>query len=111
MSIINKCLIKIKKMIKKSMKMMSVVFAASMLLTSCYSYTSVVGSGAQGSNETTSWNHYVIFGLAPVGVSSSKQMAGEAENYTVQTRLTFVNGLVSAITFGIYTPTTTTVTK
>ena len=60
------------------MKMMSVVFAASMLLTSCYSYTSVVGSGAQGSNETTSWNHYVIFGLAPVGVSSSKQMAGEA---------------------------------
>jgi hypothetical protein len=35
-------------------------------------------------------------------------MAGEAENYTVQTRLTFVNGLVSAITFGIYTPTTVT---
>ena len=98
-------------MIKKSMKMMSVVFAASMLLTSCYSYTSVVGSGAQGSNETTKWNHYVIFGLAPVGVSNSKQMAGESENYTVQTRLTFVNGLVSAITFGIYTPTTTTVTK
>ena len=98
-------------MIKKSMKMMSVVFAASMLLTSCYSYTSVVGSWAQGSNETTKWNHYVIFGLAPVGVSNSKQMAGESENYTVQTRQSFVNGLVSAITFGIYTPTTTTVTK
>lgn len=98
-------------MIKKSMKMMAIVFASSMLLTSCYSYTSVVGSGAQGSSETTQWNHYVIYGLAPVGVSDSKQMAGGAENYTVHTRHSFVNGLVSAITFGIYTPTTTTVTK
>jgi hypothetical protein len=93
------------------MKMMSVVFAASMLLTSCYSYTSVVGKGAQGNNETTSWNHYVIYGLAPVGISNSKQMADGAENYTVHTRQSSVNGLVSAITFGIYTPTTATVTK
>jgi predicted small secreted protein len=98
-------------MIKKSLKMMSVLFAASMLLTSCYSYTSVVGEGAQGSNETTKWNHYVVYGLAPVGVSDSKEMANGAENYTVHTRQSFVNGLVSALTFGIYTPTTTTVTK
>ncbi len=98
-------------MIKKSMKMMAIVFASSMLLTSCYSYTSVVGNGAQGNNQTTQWNHYVIYGLAPVGVSDSKQMAGGAENYTVHTRQSFVNGLISAITFGIYTPTITTVTK
>ena len=90
---------------------MSILFAASMLLSSCYSYTSVVGNGAQGNSQTTKWNHYVIYGLAPVGVSDSKQMADGAENYTVHTRQSFVNGLVSAITFGIYTPTTTTVTK
>ncbi|MGO4919493.1 Bor family protein [Maribacter aquivivus] len=96
---------------KNSMKMMAIAFASSILLTSCYSYTSVVGSGAQGNSETTEWNHYVIYGLAPVGVSDSKAMAGGAENYTVTTRQSFVNGLVSAITFGIYTPTTTTVTK
>lgn len=93
------------------MKMMAIAFTSSILLTSCYSYTSVVGSGAQGNSETTEWNHYVIYGLAPVGVSDSKAMAGGAENYTVTTKQTFVNGLVSAITFGIYTPTTTTVTK
>ncbi len=98
-------------MIKNSMKMMTVVIAASMLLASCYSYTSVVGSGAQGNNQTTEWNHYVIYGLAPVEVSDSNKMADGAENYTVTTRQTFVNGLISAITFGIYTPTTTTVTK
>ena len=98
-------------MIKKTMKMMTVVFAASMLLTSCYSYTSVVGKGAQDNSQTTKWNHYVIYGLAPVGVSDSKQMADGVENYTVHTRQSFVNGLVSALTWGIYTPTTTTVTK
>lgn len=98
-------------MIKKSMKMMAIVFTSSILLTSCYSYTSVVGDGAQGKDESTEWNHYVIYGLAPVGVSDSKQMAEGAEDYTVHTRQSFVNGLVSALTFGIYTPTTTTVTK
>lgn len=36
------------------MKMMAAIFAVSMLLTSCYSYTSVVGSGAQGNSKTTS---------------------------------------------------------
>lgn len=91
--------------------MMAIAFASSILLTSCYSYTSVVGSGAQGNSQTTEWNHYVVYGLAPVGVSDSKAMAGGAENYTVTTKQTFVNGLVSALTFGIYTPTTTTVTK
>ncbi|MGR7813840.1 Bor family protein [Lacinutrix undariae] len=98
-------------MIKKSMKSMAIAFASAMLLTSCYSYTSVVGKGAQGNSQTTQWNHYVIYGLAPVGVSNSKQMADGAKDYTVFTRQSFVNGLVSAITFGIYTPTTTTVTK
>jgi predicted small secreted protein len=98
-------------MIKKSVKMMAILFVSSMLLTSCYSYTTVVGEGAQGNKQTTQWNHYVIFGLAPVGVSDAKQMADGAENYTVNTQQTFVNGLVAALTFGIYTPTMTTVTK
>ncbi|MCG8804030.1 hypothetical protein G1K35_11765 [Tenacibaculum finnmarkense] len=93
------------------MKMMTIVFASSMLLTSCYSYTSVIGDGAKGNSQMTKWNHYVVYGLAPVGVSDSKQMANGAKDYTVHTRQSFVNGLVSALTFGIYTPTTTTVTK
>lgn len=90
---------------------MTVAVVASMLLTSCYSYTSVVGKGAQGNTQVTKWNHYLINGLAPVGVSDSKQMADGAENYTVFTRYSFINGLVSALTFGIYSPTTTTVTR
>ncbi|MEB2786557.1 Bor family protein [Algoriphagus persicinus] len=101
----------LKRMIKNSMKMTAILFASSMLLSSCYSYTSVVGEGAKGNSQTTKWNHYVVYGLAPVGVSDSKQLANGAENYTVHTRQSFVNGLVSGLTFGLYTPTTTTVTK
>lgn len=90
---------------------MAIVFATLILFTSCYSYTSVVGEGAQGNQQVTEWNHYVIYGLAPVGVSDSQEMARGAENYTVHTRHSFVNGLVSALTFGLYSPSTTTVTR
>ena len=96
---------------KKIFKLFGGVLLCSSLLTSCYTYTSVVGEGAKGNQEVTKWNHYVIYGLAPVGVSDSKAMAGGATDYTVTTRQTFVNGLVSGLTFGIYTPTTTTVKK
>lgn len=96
-------------MIKRTAKLGMAALAAGVLLTSCYSYTSVVGNGAQGNNEVTKWNHYVVYGLAPVGVSDSKAMANGATDYTVHTRQSFVNGLVSSLTFGIYTPSTTTV--
>tara|TARA_B110000459_G_C16417572_1_gene405950 strand:- start:413 stop:643 length:231 start_codon:yes stop_codon:yes gene_type:complete len=60
--------------------MMTVLFATSLLLSSCYSYTSVVSKGAQGNQQITQWNHYLLSGLAPVGVSDSKQIADGAEN-------------------------------
>jgi len=91
------------------MKMMPDSFISTILLPSCYSYTSVVGSGTKGNNEVTEWNHYVVYGLAPVGVSDSKKMANGAKDYTVFTRQSFVNGLVASLTFGIYTPSTTTI--
>lgn len=98
-------------MFKRSIKLLAIIFATSMLLTSCYSYTTVVGNGGQGGEETTSWNHYLIYGLVPVGVSNPSNMNDGASNYTVHTRQTFLNGILHAITAGIYSPTTTTVTK
>ncbi len=83
----------------------------SCLLTSCWTYTVVVGQGAKGNTEQTQWNHYVLYGLAPIDVSDPKAMAGGANDYTVITRHSFVNGLLSGLTFGLYTPTTTTVKK
>lgn len=89
----------------------AILLGIAMTLSSCYSYTVVVGKGAQGTSEVTKWNNYLIYGLVPVGVSDAKEMGGGATDYTVFTRLSFINGLIGGITFGIYTPTTTTVTK
>jgi hypothetical protein len=99
------------KMIKRSIRMMAVIFASSMLLTSCFSYTTIVNEGAQGHEEVTKWNHYLFWGLAPVGISDAKQLSGGVENYTVNTKTTFLNGLINGLTVGIYGPTKTTVTK
>ena len=96
---------------KKTIINLTLLFTVAIMFSSCYCYTNVVGSGAQGGTKVTKWNHYLIDGLIPVGVSDSKQMAGGATNYTVFTRQSFVNGLLSGITLGLYTQTTTTVTK
>ncbi|MGB5262495.1 MAG: Bor family protein [Lutimonas sp.] len=98
-------------MIKKTLKRITLLLAVGILFTSCYSYTTVVGEGAKGNDTTSKWNHYLIAGLAPIDVSNPTDLAGGAKNYTVKPEQSFVNGLVSILTFGIYSPTTTTVTK
>lgn len=95
----------------KMKKVKSLVFIITLMisLSSCYSYTSIVGNGHKTGKSKTVWNHYLLGGLVPVGVSDSKVMAGESKDYTVRTRHTFVNSLVCSMTWGIYCPTTTTV--
>ncbi|MCB2209007.1 MAG: Bor family protein [Bacteroidetes bacterium] len=90
---------------------MTILFVLSIMLTSCYSYKSVVGDGAndQSKVKTTEWNHYMLYGLIPLKVSDSKVMANEATNYTVHTRQSVFNGIITGVTLGIYSPTVTTV--
>lgn len=80
-------------------------------LSSCYSYTTVVGNGPKEFKKETKWNHFFIAGLAQGKQSNAKEMSKNATDYNVRTRHTFGNYLVSFITLGIYTPTTTTVTR
>lgn len=96
---------------KKKLIQLSAVLFVSLLMTSCYSYTTVVGDGSQGNQQISKWNHYLIGGLAPIDVSDPAVLAGGVQDYTVITEMSFVNGLVSALTGGIYAPTTTTIYK
>jgi hypothetical protein len=96
---------------KRFAKAVGGALLCSFLMTSCYTYTSVVGEGAQGNSEIRQWNNYFIYGLAPGILADSKQMAAGAENYEVTVQHTFVNGLIAGLTFGIYTPTITIVKK
>ena len=97
--------------IRKTLRNASLYVVMLLVLNSCYSYTSVVGKGAQGDTKVVKNNTYFIHGLVKTKQSNPKEMADGATNYTVETKHTFINGLLTAITFGIYAPTTTTVTK
>ncbi|MCS7019617.1 MAG: Bor family protein [Cytophagales bacterium] len=79
------------------------------LLVTLYTYN--VGKGAQSGVEVRAKNHYLLFGLAPINTSDPTKMAGGATDYTVTVVHTFVDGLLNAITGGLYTPTTTIVKK
>lgn len=89
----------------------TILIITTTMLTSCYSYSTVVGEGAQGSYETKRRNHYLFYGIVPVGVSNPSELSKGAKDYTVTTKQTFFNGFMAAITFGIYAPTTTSVIK
>lgn len=93
---------------KKANKII-VLFALSILMSSCYTQKYTVGEGSQTGVETKEKNNYFLMGLIDGNVSDTKEMANGAENYDVTTELTFLDGFLFAITFGIYTPTTTVV--
>ena len=93
------------------LKLLVLILVTSLLLTSCYTYTYNVGKGAQKGITVTEKNHYVIYGLVPIATSNPSKMADGVQDYSVQIQHTFIDGLINAITMGIYTPTTTTVTK
>ena len=96
---------------KKPVQFLFMMLIIASTFTSCYVNTFNVGKGAQSNVEVSKWNHYLIDGLAPISVSNPATLAGGATDYTVTIQHSFVNGLLAVITWGIYTPTTTTVTK
>lgn len=96
---------------KKQIFKFGMILSISTLLTSCYSYTTVVGNGAKGTEKVSKWNPYFVEGLIQGKQVNPKELAGNSTDYTVNTKLSFGNMLVGAVTLGIYTPTTVTVTK
>jgi len=89
----------------------AVVCLLSLSMTSCYTLTYTVGTGTQTGETIKKKNHYLIYGIAPLKTSDPTKMAGDAKNYQVTIKHTFVDGLLNLLTYSIYTPTTTIVTK
>ncbi len=95
----------------KKVRNIFLAIGIAIIMTSCYTYTFNVGDGAQTGVTITEKNHYVLNGLAALSISDPQQMAGDSQNYTVIIEHTFIDGLLNALTGGIYTPTTTTVRR
>ncbi len=89
----------------------ALILVAVLCFSSCYTVRYDVGAGSQSGVEVKEKNHFLIYGLAPLNENDPAKMAGGATDYQVEITHSFVDGLISAITFGIYTPTTMIVRK
>jgi hypothetical protein len=80
-------------------------------MASCYTLSYAVGNGSQTGVTIVQKNHYLIGGLAALKTADPTKMAGDSKNYQVTITHTFVDGLINALTSGLYAPTTTIVKK
>ena len=89
-------------------RMMAVVGLV-LVLASCYEHTYTVGGGAPASPVVYGeWQHHWLGGL----IGERTHEMGEicpSGNATIHDEQTFLNGLVTALTGGIYAPTTVTI--
>ncbi|MBV5282832.1 MAG: Bor family protein [Paludibacter sp.] len=96
---------------KKSLLKVSLIFAVAVMMTSCYTFTATVGNGPQTGAKVVSHNHYLINGLAPISTAKTKELVGDAKDYSITVSHSFIDGFLAILTSGIYTPTTVTITK
>lgn len=80
-------------------------------LSSCYSATYTMGSGAQTGVTVKEKNLFLINGLLAIKTADPQDMAGDAANFTVETKQSFIDGLILGLTGGLIAPQTVTVTK
>jgi hypothetical protein len=94
-------------------KFLTLAFISFLFLcfSSCYTVSYAVGSGSQTGETIIQKNHFLINGLAPIVTADPTKMAGDAKNYQVTIKHSFVDGIFNVLTSGFYTPTTTIVKK
>lgn len=96
---------------KKILYLGSCCVCAALLLTSCFSSTVCVGDMKPSDpcyKVDTKKNHHFLYGLIGRPEIKGKNYVDGAKSYKVKRSQTFVDGLLQSVTFGIYTPTTTT---
>jgi hypothetical protein len=89
----------------------AIAFLSMISLSSCYTYSWTAGSGPKTGVTEQGMNVHLLYGLVDLKQTDWKTLAGDATDYKVIHEHTFVDGLLGAITFGIFTPTTTKVIK
>lgn len=95
---------------KKMFKLL-VLSVVMMSFTACYTVTATIGSGPKSGEQVKKANHFLIAGLVPISTANVKEMAGDAKDYELKVTHSFIDGFLMILTGGLYTPTTTIVTK
>ena len=87
------------------------LFVVLLVVMSAGCYRAKVNTGLQAStNVITRWEHYFIVGLVSPKEYAAADLCQGRNVAAVETQHTFLNGLVAALTFSLYTPITVTVT-
>ena len=95
------------------MKKVLGILVVALALTSCYNNKILVGNVQPNDpviEVQKQWNSHWVYGLIPGGKTNMRadEFVKGRDNYVVKTNISFVNGLVGSLTWGIYCPTTTT---
>lgn len=93
------------------MKKVFIIALAALFLQSCYVHKTVVGEGAQQGLTVKATQHNFIGGLISGKTPDTQLLAGGASDYEVVIKHSFLDGLLSFITSGIYNPTTVEVKR
>jgi len=96
----------------KKMKIGAVILLSSFLMTSCYTSRVYHGNVSETTPQVevaSKSNPILLWGLLPLKGANQKasDSIGDRKDFTVKNTQTFIDGLLSCITLGIYTPTTT----
>ena len=97
------------------MKKVLLLMAMAIAMSSCFSTSVYVGEkatvGKRYKKVKSVMNHHFVYGLVPGPKSKIKaedyMKADQLDNYVVKTRMRFIDGFLTCITYGIYTPTNT----
>lgn len=74
-------------------------------------YHATVNTGiAPSAAPVKEWKHSWIAGLVPPSKTDADSICGENDVARIETKLTFVNGLIALLTASLYTPMEVTVT-
>lgn len=93
------------------MKNFILILVIAFTFSSCYVHKVQVGEGAQSGVVEKAKQHNFIYGLASGKTPDTQKMAKGSKNYEVVTKHSFIDLLISSITFGLYNPTSVSVRR
>ena len=80
--------------------LIALAICAGLLLPGCFTFSHTVGRGVMSPTpevvEETQW--FALWGLTPIGTLDSQTLAGSARDYTVTTKFTVWDVVISAFT-------------
>jgi hypothetical protein len=68
------------------------------LLAGCAAHTHVIGAGTQSGQKTEQRQWYVLWGLVPINTVDTAAMSGGADDYTIHTEMSFIDGVINIFT-------------